>query len=398
MAWELKKVEDQRKELVDAYFEGSIAMKDLCNRFGISRKTAYKWLKRYTTFGLEGLKDQSKAPLSPHHVFGEAEINLAIDLKLKHRTWGPKKIHYKLKQCYPQIQFPSPTRLYEIFKEHHLVTARRLRNRVPATHPLETVNDSNDTWMADFKGWFLTQNNEKCEPFTITDGFSRYLIKCSHLKNKTADTVWAVIKEAFQEYGLPNRFRTDNGPPFASTGVGRLTRLSINLIKAGVMPEWINPGHPEENGRHERIHLTLQQDVADPAAKTLHEQIRRMQRFQREYNFERPHEALYMQTPASIYRISSRKWDGKLRSPEYGNESKLIRKVGGNGCIRFGKDYFVSQTLAGEYVGLTEDEQGFRMYYGPVYLGRLKLGQALEKPERGCEKVLPMCVNIVTYA
>ena len=381
MAWELKKVEDQRKELVNAYFEGSITMKDLCNRFGISRKTAYKWVKRYTVSGLEGLKDQSKAPHSPHRLFDEEAINLAIHLKLQHRTWGPKKIQYKLKQYYPQIQIPSPTRLYEVFKEHHLVTARRLRSRVPATHPLEMVNESNDTWMADFKGWFVTQNNEKCEPFTLTDGFSRYLIKCVHLNNKNVKSVWAVLEEAFHEYGLPNRFRTDNGGPFGSTGVGRLTQLSINLIKVGVMPEWINPGHPEENGRHERMHLTLKQDTADPAAENLQMQIRRMQRFQRVYNFERPHEALHMQTPASIYRFSKKKWDGKLRAPEYGVESTFVRKIGGNGCIRFGIDYFISQTLAGEHVGLRELEHGFQVYYGPIYLGFLVRGQGLNKPK-----------------
>jgi len=278
------------------------------------------------------------------------------------------------------MQFPSATRLYEIFKEHHLVTARRLKARVPASHPLEMVNESNDTWMADFKGWFLTQNNEKCEPFTLTDGFSRYLIKCHHLENKNVDTVWAIIQDAFHEFGLPNRFRTDNGPPFSSTGAGRLTRLSINLIKAGVMPEWIQPGHPEENGRHERMHLTLKQDTADPPADTLQQQIRRMQRFQREYNFERPHEALQMQTPASVYRISIRRWDGKLRDPEYGAESRFVRKVSSNGCIRFGGDYFVSQSLTGEYVGLREVEDGFQMYYGPIYLGKLIQGQGLKKP------------------
>ena len=151
MAWELKKVEDQRKELVDAYFEGLIAMKDLCNRFGISRKTAYKWVKRHTVDGLEGLKDQSKAPRSPHRLYSEQELRLALDLKLSHRTWGPKKIHYKLKQHYPGKEIPSPTRLYEIFKDHHLVTSRRLKARVPATHPLGAVNASNNTWMADFK-------------------------------------------------------------------------------------------------------------------------------------------------------------------------------------------------------------------------------------------------------
>jgi len=196
---------------------------------------------------------------------------------------------------------PSPTRLYEMFKEHHLVTARRLKNRVPATHPLGEVNRSNDTWTVDFKGWFFTQSKEKCEPFTMTDSASRYLISCVHLKDKSIESVWSVIKEAFLEYGLPNRIRSDNGSPFASTGVGRLSRLSVYLIKAGVLPEWIQPGHPEENGRHERFHLTLKEEVADPPAATLQEQIWLMRRFQRQYNFERPHESLDMQTPASVW-------------------------------------------------------------------------------------------------
>jgi hypothetical protein len=216
----------------------------------------------------------------------------------------------------------------------------------------------------------------------MTDSFSRYLIKCAHLKSKSAQDVWEVMKEAFQEYGLPNRMRTDNGPPFGSTGIGRFTLLSINLLKAGVMPEWINPGCPEENGRHERLHLTLKEDTADPPAETLEKQILRMQRFQRIYNFERPHEALFMQTPASVYRSSCRKWDGKLQNPEYGNESKVVRKVSPNGCICLKEEYFVGQTLSGEYVGLREEEGGVKIYYGPVYLGFLRLGSGIEKPQR----------------
>src|SRR5262249_30297707 len=157
---------------------------------------------------------------------------------------------------------------------------KRPRTRVPATHPLGELNNSNDVWIADFKGWFLTKDKKKCEPLTITDGYSRYLIKCEHVFNKSSEHIWPIFVEAFQECGLPNRIRTDNGPPFGSVGVGRLTQLSINLIKAGITPEWINPGHPEENGRHERFHLTLKMAVANPPAETLEEQIKRMVWFQ----------------------------------------------------------------------------------------------------------------------
>ena len=384
MAWELKRVEDQRKELVEAYLKGFLSMTDLCSRFGISRKTAYKWLSRFKEFGLAGLIDQSRAPHHPCRSFSDENINAAIDLKLKYRTWGPKKVLAKLKKEHPKMVWPSPTRLYQIFKEHHLVNTRRLRTRVPATHPLGEVNDSNDVWVADFKGWFLTQDNKKCEPLTITDGFSRYLMKCEHLPRKSSEYVWPVFAEAFQEYGLPNRLRTDNGPPFGSVGIGRLTALSVNLIKAGVMPEWINPGHPEENGRHERFHLTLQESTANPPAKTLPEQIKRMVDFEEEYNFERPHEALNMETPGSCYQASRRVWDGKLRSPEY-DSTMLVRKVGQNGGIWLKQtEYYLGITLQGEYVGLQQtDERRLKVYYGLLYLGHITIGvsHSLERPK-----------------
>jgi putative transposase len=170
--------------------------------------------------------------------------------------------------------------------------------------------------------------------------------------------------------------------PFGSVGAGRLTQLSINLIKAGVTPEWINPGHPEENGRHERFHLTLKQAVANPSCDTFEEQIRRMAFFQEEYNFERPHEALDMKTPANCYYTSTRKWDGLLRFPEYDTQLMLVRKVGQNGCIWISrKEHYISQTLTGEYVGIREDEGVLKVFYGPVFLGSLKEDKRLEKPK-----------------
>lgn len=391
MAWRLKKVEDQRIALVEAYFKGTDKMIDLCEQFGISRKTAYKWCNRYRSLGIEGLKDQSKAPHGPSSIFTEDTINAAIDLKVKYPKWGPKKIKAKLCRDYPRMGWPSATRLYEIFKDHHLVTPRRLRTRVPATHPLGDLNNSNDVWIADFKGWFLTRDSKKCEPLTITDGFSRFLIKCRHLFGKSTDYVWPIFIEAFQEYGLPNRIRTDNGSPFGSMGVGRLTPLSLNFIKAGVVPEWINPGHPEENGRHERFHLTLQEATANPPAETLQEQISRMATFQEEYNFERPHEALNMKTPSDHYCQSKRKWDGKLRDPEYDTQSMLVRKVGQNGCIWIKQtEYYVGTTLAGEYVGMKEGDGGeFVVHYGPVYLGKLKEGcKHVERPKLKRKKIV----------
>jgi putative transposase len=387
MPWEFKRVEDKRRELVEAYVEGG-SMTELCKIYKVSRKTAYKWFNRCLERGLdEGLKDLSKAPHEPIVKFTDEHLDRVIDLKLRRRTWGPKKILARLKEEYPEERWPSPTWIYEILKEHQLVTPRRLRRRVPATHPLGEVNQSNDVWSADFKGWFLTKDGKKCEPFTLTDGYTRYLIKCLHVEKKTAEHIWPIIEEALREYGLPKRFRTDNGPPFGSRGIGRLTSLSVKLIKAGVVPEWINPGHPEENGRHERFHATLKQSVGNPPAENLKEQIRRMEAFQEEYNHERPHEALGQEPPGRHYYASARQWDGILRKPEY--ERMSVRKVGQSGTIWVRQEeYYVGQVLTGEYVGMKEGEEGLEVYYGPVYLGKLIKGVGIERPKMQLKKIV----------
>jgi transposase InsO family protein len=378
-------VENQRLSLVEAYLQNKATMTDLCLHYSISRKTAYKWLERYHQLGVDGLKDQPKAPHTPHTRFEEAQIDLAIDLKLKHRTWGPKKILAKLIGIYPEIDWPSQTRLYEIFKDHHLVKKRRMKGRVPATSPLVGVSGPNDTWAVDFKGWFLTGNGQKCEPFTLTDCASRYLLRCTHLDRHPVEYVWPLFDEAFREYGLPLRVRSDNGPPFATTGVGRLSLLSIKLIKAGVIPEWIQPGHPEENGRHERFHLTLKQEIASPPKETLNLQIQAMNEFDQEYNFERPHEALGMKTPASCYQKSIRRWSGILKSPEYSSKDIKPRKVCSRGGVSIlDVNYYLSENLTGEYVGVKKNEvesgYEFEVYFGPVYLGKVVNG-AFERPK-----------------
>jgi len=209
-----------------------------------------------------------------------------------------------------------------------------------------------------------------------------------HLSKHTSDFIWPVFERVFHEYGLPNRVRSDNGPPFGCTGVGRLTSLSVNLIRAGVIPEWINPGHPEENGRHERFHLTLQQAVATPPKATLKEQLTALQTFQQEYNFERPHEALNMQTPGSCYTPSSRIWDGVLRSPEYDTSKAKVRKVGQNGCIWISqKEFYIGQVLTGEYVALQETaNEEIGLFYGPICLGKFDSRTGLEKPKNNTRK------------
>jgi putative transposase len=381
MTWENFELNQQRLQLVQDYIEGNSSMTELCLKFGISRKTGYKWYERFLEQGEVGLVNLSKARHNNPLIYNQQLIDKAIDYKLKHRRWGPKKILIKLNELYPEDFWPSPTRLYEIFKEYHLTSCKRIKSRVPATGPLGDLSTCNDTWTIDMKGWFLTGDGFKCEPLTIVDSFSRYLIKCTHLNKHTVDYVWPVFDEAFREYGLPNRIRSDNGSPFGSTGVGRLTKLSVKFIKAGVIPEWINPGHPEENGRHERFHLTLKQDTASPPKNTLALQIQTMKEFQDEYNFDRPHEALNMRTPANCYQPSPRNWDGKFRSPEYDTKEMQVRKVCPSGCIWLkGKEYYIGEALIGEHVGLSNKEN-LELYYGPIYLGKLNIDNGLEKPK-----------------
>lgn len=375
MTWRLTKVEELREYLVKSYISNLYSMSELCEECGVSRKTGYKWYHRYLEGGTAALEDLPKAPKCANKKYSEKVMLMALELKQQHPKYGPKKIYALLCKKHPTIDWPSPTRLYEVFKEYHLVCPRKLKRRVQRTHPLGEVNTSNDVWSADFKGWFLTGDKQKVEPLTITDGYSRFLICCQHLERKTFEDVWKAYSNAFYEYGLPNRIRTDNGPPFATTGAGRLSRLSINLIKAGVMPEWINPGHPEENGRHERFHRSLKNEIANPPASNFEEQMQRMRVFIEEYNFERPHEAIGQQTPGSIYTPSSRHWDGKLRSPEY-ESGAILRKVGASGCINYKQvNCYVAQILEGEYLKLEEiDNDKFNVFYGSVFLGVLIKG------------------------
>jgi putative transposase len=381
MAWEISTVENLRLNLITDYLQNGESMTQLCLQYKVSRKTAYKWLHRYLDSGIEGLKDHSRAPKTPYIIYDDSYIDLAIELKLKHRTWGPKKILAALDRIYPNKEWPSPTRLYEIFKDHHLVTKRRFKNRVPATGPLGAMSNPNDVWATDLKGWFLTGDGQKFEPLTITDCASRFLIKCVYLPIHSVEYVWPIFEEAFHEYGLPLRVRSDNGPPFGTTGAGRLSRLSINLIKCGVVPEWIRPGHPEENGIHERFHLTLHQDIATPPKETLELQIQEMEQFCDVYNFERPHETLEMKVPGDCYQISPRRWDGKLRTPEYANNEIKMRKVSSRGCISvLDKNLFIGDVLIGEHVGLEEKDNGvYNVYYGPIFLGSISNG-VFEKP------------------
>ena len=380
MAWKEVSMEEQRLEFIEEVLRGGKPFDKICAEYGISRKTGYKWYDRFLEKGKDGLKDLSRAPHCHPNEIDKSATAAILLIKNQFPYWGPRKVHRRLTTHHPEIKPPSKTSVENILKKNNLTIQRKNKRKVPPTAPLSHCQGNNDVWCYDFKGWFLTGNGEKCEPLTITDAHSRYLLKCVSMKSKTSLSVWTIFDSAFKQYGLPLKVRSDNGPPFATTGVGRLSKLSILFIKAGVTPEWITPGCPQENGRHERFHLTLKKETASPPAQTLKAQEKLFQDFRDYYNNDRPHDALELNVPANIYTPSHRYFDGKLRSPEYPSHYEK-RKVAKSGNIKWlGKEYFIGETLYGEYVGIVEENNGiFNIYYGSILLGVIDLYMGFKK-------------------
>lgn len=385
MGWMETCAVDERMRFVMAVEKGDESFAAVCRRFGISRKTGYKWLGRYEEVGVEGLVDRSRAPLNHPQAISESVAQRCLAVRRAHPTWGPLKVRGWLVQRAPQTDWPAVSTIGALFDREGLTVKRRLRHRSPpSTAPFAHCGAANDVWCMDFKGWFLTGDGSHCEPLTLSDAHSRYLLRCQVMGRTDGDHVWPVLDAAFREFGLPRSLRSDNGAPFASLGAGGLSKLSVKVIKAGVLPERIEPGKPQQNGRLERLHLTLLQDTASPPARSLRQQIERFNAFQQLYNEERPHQALGNETPADHYAPSPRRWDGVLREPEYGVEH-AARRVRHNGEIRWRNGtVYVSKALTGEPVGLAENTDGtWTAFYGPIALGVIERGSnRLKKPKR----------------
>lgn len=384
MAWGEVKVNEQRERFIAAYESAEFSLAELCRQYEITRRTGYKWIHRYETFGLEGLKELSRNPTNHPNTTPEPVVQKILQIKSKWPHWGARKILGKLKELHPENQWPSDTTMHNILEREGLVIPRKIRRRVSAqTAPLTECQNCNEVWCVDFKGWFLTGDGNKCEPLTITDNFSRFLLHCADLPRNNTEYVWVHFNRLFREYGLPLFIRSDNGSPFGSTGIGRLCGLAIKLIKCGVIPEWISPGKPQENGRHERMHRTLKHETANPPAETLELQKKRLADFQEYFNYERPHQSIGQKTPGSIYQKSPRSWQGKLSSPEYGKEY-AIRKVHPSGQFhwKYGTIY-IGKLLQNEPIGLREiDNERHEVRYGPILLGYIDHKNVFSRPRQ----------------
>jgi transposase InsO family protein len=365
-------VEDQRVACIAEWLEFETPVVELATRYGVSRKTIYKWLERFEEQGPSGLADRSRAP---HHHGRAMPKEVQADLltaRREHPTWGPRKIRARLQKTQPAVAWPAPSSIGELYRRQRLsAPRRRTRYVVPLTTPLAAAVEPNDVWTADFKGWFRTADGTRCDPLTINDAASRFAL-CCQIVPPTGPGVRPWFERTFREYGLPRALRTDNGSPFASTGPGRLSRLSVWWLKLGIALDPIDPGHPEQNGRHERFHLTLQTEATQPPARTPREQQRRFDQVRRCYNAERPHEALENRCPSDLYVPSPRPYPARVEDAWY-DATHQVRRVRNHGQIKWQGDLvFISEAVIGELVGVQEVENGdWRVHFLHRELGRI---------------------------
>jgi transposase InsO family protein len=363
---------DQRIAFIADWLRDEWTLTELAGRYQISRKTAYKWIDRYEADPAHGLAEQSRAPKQHGRARPEEQREAVLALRRRHPHRGPKKLRAMLREREPAVDWPAASTLGDWLRAAALSTPRRrARYVVPLTQPLAAAQAPNDVWTADFKGWFRTADGVRCDPLTVIDACSRFVFCCRIVQPHEAG-VRPWFERAFRTYGLPRALRTDNGPPFATTGAGQLSVLAVWWLKLGIQVDRIDPGHPEQNGRHERFHLTLQQEAATPPAPTPQRQQARFDRLRREFNAERPHEALGQQPPARLYTASPRLYPARLEEPWY-DATHQVRRVRDNGEIKWrGELVFISAALRHEAVGLAETERGdWLVRFMHLELGRI---------------------------
>lgn len=376
MPWRTTDLVTIREEFVKLGLSGQYPVAALCNAYGISEKTGHKWLNRFKEEGRPGLSDRSHAPHdTPHKMSLEVKREI-LALREMHPTWGPKKLRVVLRRRLPEKHWPAPSSIGDLLRREGCVKPARRRNSsvgLPIDSGLTVAQSPNDVWSTDFKGEFRVLSGDLCYPLTAQDVLSRFVIGTTALSSTAGVPVQITFTRHFEEFGLPLVMRSDNGVPFASaSAIGRLSKLAVWWIRLGIRPERIEPGEPQQNGTHERMHRTLKAETTRPPGSTLIDQQLRFDRFRREFNNERPHESLSQETPASRYAPSPRVFPSSLPEMVYPAHFE-VRTVTESGAINFRSRRFqLSTALTTQEIGLEETEEDmWTVSFGPLILGTL---------------------------
>ncbi|KKL51661.1 hypothetical protein LCGC14_2293250 [marine sediment metagenome] len=374
MPWIETRVTEERIKLIMSLLEGTYSMSELCSYHNISRKTGYKWLDRYRQGGIRDLCNRSCAPINHPHAMSAQVKDSILVIKKSFPKWGARKIRTRLERVHSGWSYYPAVSTIGLFlhKQGLTCSSKRRQKCTPSEFPLTDGQYSNHVWCADFKGHFKTGDGNRCNPLTISDHCSRYLLCCHHLGRMSYNLTKLQFKRIFREYGLPKVIRTDNGTPFASIGLGGLSRLSYWWIRLGIHPERIEPGHPEQNGRHERMHKTLKAYTAKPPANNIRHQQKLFDLFRLEYNNQRPHEALEMHTPSEHYHSSIRLYPSRLPEISYPDHMRVTRVQMHGDVVLKDRRIFVAQSLQGEYVGVEQiDDDMSLLWYCDYLLGQI---------------------------
>ncbi len=372
MPWKVKTKMEQKVEFICEWLTGKYTVTELCRSFEISRPTAYKMIHKYENFGIQGLREQKSSPKNHPNKTKEHVEKSLLRFKEKYPHWGAKKIRKLLFNVCNEKEIPSVVTVHNILFRNGLVKPQKRHKRVKPLYPIFDPKKCNEVWSADYKGKFLMGNKIYCHPLTIADSKSRFLFTAKGHYHETLKLAKAEFRKVFRKYGIPKQMHTDNGSPFGSVrAVQRFTQLSYWFIELGITPVFSDPGHPEQNGRHERMHRDLKASCAKPSAYDLKAQQRRLNHFVKQYNHIRPHEALAMETPASMHSFSTRPFPERLPKFDYEPNMKVL-KVTQNGAMRWKSYYWVYLTsaLKGKHVGIENTGNGiWKVFYRNVFLG-----------------------------
>ena len=393
MPWKETTTMEEKVAFICEWLSEKYSISELSRFFEISRPTAYKLIQQYEKHGIKGLLEQSKAPINhPNRTSDYVEKKILL-LKEEHKRWGAKKLRRLLFNEFTESEIPSVVTVHNILLRHGLVCPQKRLRRIKPVYPIFDPQECNEVWSADYKGKFKMGNMQYCHPLTISDSKSRFLFTAKAHLHEDFESAKAEFTKVFRRYGLPKQIHTDNGGPFGSVNsIQRYTRLSYWFIELGILPVFSDPAHPEQNGRHERMHRDLKAACAMPSANDMATQQRKLNSFVKEYNTVRPHEALGMETPAHVHKLSDRPFPEYIKEWVYAPHMKVMNVVK-NGSIRWKSYYwvFLTECLIGKRVGAEEIGNGiWKVYYRDVFLGYFN-----EKDIREKQSSTRLSTNIV---